>query len=386
MQALIDYLCAELLIKFNLNGCQIKCRGFNQKILWIFYQKGPRVRLGFLTEIAAVGSIAGRGDNVSAFLVCLIIAFQIIGVQAQAVGSRPSPTIGDEYEMLEQISLQFETLREQIAAADDALVSLRKLANSGSATAKDSRAAKALMRSSRLQWSAIERTYDEARLSGLYLRRPSVIKNLDLAPDLMAYLAFKHHVRFGTGTPLSFLLMSWRGLGVGDKFFTLPPDQIRTEIKIAGVQIDSTDGLLFMTINGGVIRGRLAGIDGENIILREVLSPPLTRLQVTGGMFRRFTLEKIARMEVIRLPERYTPQPVPQPAIDSRGSYSDYYAKNVVRIDLQPDDLTLVDWVDEGRKTGYQYRPKVNVVTAKSAVRPDYVGVYFADCAALLRR
>jgi hypothetical protein len=311
-----------------------------------------------------------------------ILIFFALGFQGSAL-----PTDADRL-AAGRINMEFQKFQERVAVIDGKLSELRSRAlnhriKDGERLAEE--VAPAIQEAAK-QWIELESTHDRAIGAGHELHRQNLLNQMGLDREFMVYMTFKKNGRRGGGVPIELLLKSWRGLSAGTKTDVLPRSVRRTG-KIANVRVNTTDSLLIMMVNGGLIRGRIEGFDGDKVILREILPLPLGRYQREHGYYRVLDLNESARVEVIRKPASVRLQEVPQSTINTEGDYNRGFVwkDHVTRVDFQPDDVELFQMAREERLNEADHKPIVENVNLDQEVHPKYSGLFFMDCEALLQ-
>lgn len=236
---------------------------------------------------------------------------------------------------------------------------------------------------SRRRFAEIEKFCEEAEQKKLHLLQHRY--RTYIPTDLASYLSARHSNRYGTGGPMELHLAAWRGLSVGEKLEKLPTPLDRTG-KIARFSLLTSDSLLIMTTNGGLIRGRFEGSNGNSYFITEILPSSFRRRQIDEGHYRVLNFDQVARIEIIRKPDTHSLQKNPSAVITEEGVYSRYFAlkDHIWRMELRPSDVELLDLVKEKRFDETQPSKKLNLVDPEITDRPAYSPIHFYDCWNLL--
>lgn len=311
---------------------------------------------------------------------CLLIAHP-------SFAARSSPTLDEEREELEVLQGKFTEFQNSLAKADAEFSRLRAIVGQREFRSPRTDSITTLVRTTTQQWKAIERRYDRDKEQGLDLSRFGHSRFVELSADFLRYLGMRKHGRFGTGVPMPLLLAQWRGLSEGRKLES-PPSRARRTGELNDIRLNEEDSLLIMTVRGGLIRGRFAGMVDDEILLREALPGPFTREQRTNGHYRQLPLDNVARIEIVRKPPGLSLSESPAAVITMEGDYALYQAVpgTIYRIDYKPDDVEMVEMIKDGRASEVRRRPRVVKLNASPGDRPSFTHVYFDDCGSLLER
>jgi hypothetical protein len=227
------------------------------------------------------------------------------------------------------------------------------------------------------QWLKLENLYHSFRLAGFKFRNFEPPPQSD--PEFLNYL----EIKLDSGSfPRGLLVRTWRGLEAGIKTID-PPVSLKSVGNIKGLRVSPLDSILIMTINGGLINGRLEGADGEKIVIREIPTNSRNKRQLRDSGFRTLDLSEVARIEVIANP-RLNPT---HSAINNAGDYWQTYMRrkpNIIRIDIQPDDFELLNLVHEGRAGDVKQVTLISIVDLRNERHPAYSTPFFLDCDILL--
>jgi hypothetical protein len=291
-----------------------------------------------------------------------------------------------EREALDRLNEQFSKFQLAVDNADDLFDQMRQMVERH--RYKDAgQIAEQLtpqIRAAARLWTRLDDLYYEYRLEGLDVHNQNLVP-----PDeqLAAYLSLKKNDRFGNGVPMDIAIRAWRGLATGTKVI-FPPSSLRRTGQLEGQRLRPFDSVLVMTVHGGFIKGRIEGLDGKKLVLREILPVPLVRYQKSQGLFRVMPLDDIARIELIRRPTGLANYETPAPIVTGEGTYADYNVRfnRVIRIDIRPDDMELYQLVRDGRAAEANYSRRISAVTVDNTERPIYSAVFFLDCNELLKR
>lgn len=317
---------------------------------------------------------------------CLLLFTLALSTVSAFAVRMPTQKLIDERETLLHLQDRFTRFIDTVNETDEKFRALR------AAAYDESRESYVLadeltrmVTNSRRRWRDLESAFDEAAKKRVDLNRPTQSRSIVFTPGFSFYLAFRKHNRYGNGTPMEFLINSWRGITIGKKLEKLPAN-LEPRGSIARFPIRSGDSILFMTTNGGLIRGRFEGMSGNQFVIREVLPLAMVRHQSINGMYRSLNLNLVARVEVIRRPPTISAQEAPPAVISVDGTYSSYYVQKdyIWRIRLQPSDVELLDLTKNRRLADARFSPIATPVDPEFDERPAFTTFFFSSCEVLL--
>ena len=312
----------------------------------------------------------------------------LLALGAPAFAEERRPNLDNEQRAFDSLERKFDRFQENVNEVDIRFELLRNAVNSGAQALAEQIAAEITpwLKKARRQFAELDLLYNMSRRAKRNFARIRYREARSKNPAFSAFLTFRYNDRNNAGVPMELLLASWRGLQTGRKLETIPSSRLRTG-QLDGQEIRSTDTLLIILTNGGLVRGRFEGIKNDHLFLREVFFIPLMHLTATEGKYRELDLKQAAHVVIVKKPRHISRQEAPYAVIDSSGEYSDYFARpdHVTRIDLQFSDLELYNLTKAGKFEQATFKPRSRAVDVLTEHRPPYTEIFYMDCNLFLR-
>lgn len=299
---------------------------------------------------------------------------------------RTNAALNPERNVLAQMAVQAQALQASITDATAGFHTLRDLVESGQVKKAEALAEELapIIPKMRRQWRTFEQTYDRAIGEGMRLNRQVYTSFLQEHPAVENLIAMKINNRFDHGSPIEQLVLVWQSLIYGQKVEETPQN-LKARGDLHGVTLEEGDYLLIFFVNGGFLRGVLEGwTRNQDLVVREYMPLAFVRLQKTQGFYRVLKLEEIrniARLEVFKSkPRSVKVTPVDRLGNYSAGALNQESLISTTRIDLRPDDQTLLTAVRRKRLDSLNLSAEVHEFKPWEEKSPNYPPVYFLTC------